>query len=454
MKMLAKILRLLRLSPQLEIYGYSNYKNDPAIDTARKAKWDSELVPLLQHRNGYVREAAVERTAKLLLPTLLPFLMPRINDWVPEIRTAAHAAVDAYIAADKFDDFLRALPSVYWLRKCSRTDHEPFIQRIEQFLANHSRKGEIAPRIALLSDIYARSHFDLALKYNLADTTELINYGLQSSDFPTLRNACRMIDRLPVTERLSFGRKLLQQKTGWLLVEGLRLVALNDAKAAREVALQHVMSGYSPLREFAERLSGLTKEELSIRRHKVLSDAHPSTNDALVAIRLSGSLKDKSAEALAERFINHVNPKLRGAAILALTRLSPEKFTPLVIPGLDDTARAVNRDAAIAFQELKLVMTPAEWAARADGSRSESHFLRIAGLARMTNKWDHLGLLLEYSVREKFPAAVARELGVWCWQFNNSFVPATSAQHAWISASLAKYKGKSPSASELFFYCR
>src|SRR5579884_2345893 len=80
------------------------------IDKARQAEWDAPLVPLLSHRSGYVREAAVIRAGELCLPTLLPQLMPRVNDWVPQVRHAARMAVEAYLQADRFDAILRALP--------------------------------------------------------------------------------------------------------------------------------------------------------------------------------------------------------------------------------------------------------------------------------------------------------------------------------------------------------
>lgn len=454
MNIFTKIIGLLRRPILQTEHSYYSYRDDPAIKLASHAQWDAELVPLLRHRNGYVREAAVKRAGKLLLPNLVPYLMERINDWVPQVRVAAHGAVKSYISADRFDDILSALPIVYWLRECRRITHEQFIEHIEQFLVTHARKTEIPPRIAQLSDIYARSHFDLACKYGLADTKELINYGIQSSDWPTLRKACRMIDQLPVAEQFSYGKVLLKKKTGWLRVEGLRLVSLNNMEAGKEFAQQYLLSSYAPLRELAERLSGLTAAELSDLRRKALSDAQNSTQVLVVAIWLSGSLRDKTAEVLVENFKDHQNPKLRGTALLALTRLSPQKFSPLVISALDDTNSAVAREAAKAFKEMNLFMTPSEWVARTKSGITESHFRRIVGLARMKNKWDHLGVLLEYGASERFTQAVTQELQIWRWQFNRSPAPPTSAQHAWISTNLASYKGESPSAADLAFYCR
>lgn len=58
---------------------------------------DAESIAgFLQSSSGYVREAAARRAKELLVPELLAPLIVRVNDWVPQVRQAAMAAVMAY----------------------------------------------------------------------------------------------------------------------------------------------------------------------------------------------------------------------------------------------------------------------------------------------------------------------------------------------------------------------
>ncbi len=430
--------------------GVPRAKTD--IERVREANDDAELVPLFSHRSGYVREAALTRAGELLLPTLLPHLMPRINDWVQEVRQAARIAVDAYLLGDRFDDILYSLPYVYWLRRCGRGNHMPFIEHIEKFLVRHRRAAEIPATIVKCQGIHARSLFELSWKYTLAPKPDLIRFGLASKDMPTLRNSCRGIIQLPDMERLIFGRQLLQAKAGGLRYEGFKIVSGLALAEAKKMAASYLLDEYTPLRELAEKLSGQSQEQLSLLRQEVLRSPPGKNAIILTAIKLSGSLKDKNCEALLEGFLQNNNSSLRGAALLALTRISPGKFNTVILNFLCDEAPAVVHGAAQAFLESRLSMTPGEWIHCVQKAQTKPHFQKLAALARKINKWDYLGVLLECSVQNKFPDVVREQIHVWLRQFNRSFARATQQQLSWISLNLAKYEGKSPSSADIAFY--
>ena len=166
--MLINILKsLLGLRNKPAFSDASSWVN-PDSDKAHRARHDTELAAMLSNRSGHVREAAVIRAEELLLPTVLPHLMPRINDWVPQVQLAANKAVEAYLLAGMFDAVLYALPSVYWLRSCKRRDHTAFIAHIEKFLVEHHRAKEIPATLTDRIGVQARCLFDLSWRYELA----------------------------------------------------------------------------------------------------------------------------------------------------------------------------------------------------------------------------------------------------------------------------------------------
>lgn len=424
----------------------------PDLEKIKAVRYDAELVVLLSHRNGYVREAAVIRAGELLLPTILPQLMPRINDWVPQVRQAAHKSVEAYLNADKFNDVLDALPSIYWLRSCGRADHATFIEHVEQFLIKNPKASEIPKILTKRIGLHARSLFDLSWKHNLATKPELIRAGLASKDVPTSRRSCRAVHQLPEKERLGFAEELLKKKSGWLRYDGLLILSRLEPSKAQKKAEPNLLAEYAPLRELAERLSGWSKEQLASLRRNTLSNKGANSAATRVAIKLCGILKDQSCEPILKNFLLDERPFYRGIALLALTRISPTKFNDMVFEFLKDDAPAASHAAVVAFLEGGLQLSPKEWRACVQATRTSGHFQRLTALSRKTDKWEHLGALLEYSGQGKFPDLIANQLKTWRVQFNYSFVQPSQQQLEWIKGNLLKYLGKSPSAAEIAFY--
>jgi chorismate mutase len=325
------------------------------LEKVHAVRYDAELVVLLSHRNGYVREAAVIKAGELLLSTILPYLMPRINDWVPQVRQAANKSVEAYLYADKFDDVLDALPSVYWLRNCGRADHAAFIEQIEQFLIKNPKSSEIPVTLTKRTGLHARSLFDLSWKHNLAPKSALIRAGLASKDVPTSRRSCRAVHHLPENERLSFADELLKKKSGWLRYDGLLILSRLEPSRLQKEAEPNLLAEYAPLRELAERLSGWSKEQLASLRRDTLSNKQASSAAIRVAIKLCGILKDQGCEPILENFLLDERPSFRGAALLALTRISPGKFNEKVFEFLKDKAPAASHAAVVTFVEGKFL---------------------------------------------------------------------------------------------------
>jgi hypothetical protein len=59
----------------------------------------------------------------------------RTNDWVPEVRRAAYAAVEEFLDEEHIGAWGRALGQVAALRRMARADHTRLLHRIEDFLS-------------------------------------------------------------------------------------------------------------------------------------------------------------------------------------------------------------------------------------------------------------------------------------------------------------------------------
>lgn len=421
------------------------------ISSARVSENAQLLKTALSHTSGYVREAALKRAAETTWPEVLPGIIVRINDWVPQVRAAARDAFRGYIKAGQFNAIIAALPELFALRGCRRENHAAFVDEVEAWLRGNMNAADLPGRVPGAEPKLARALFDFCQRMQLANSKELIRFGLRSRDVVTKRKAVRQITQLPANERQPFIDSLLKSRSGWQRLEGLRL--LDDA-AAKEAGRKHLLDAYTPLREWCERRSGLTPDDLKRLRRDALKNKTLSAAQTAVAIRLCGAAKDLGSEADIRPYLDDDRAICRAAALLALSRLAPEKYESEIRGALPDSSGHVGRAAVQAALEMGLAVSPEQYAAYAVRVDKWPAAKRLLSFAAARNKWDHLGLALEFHARKKITDETADEFPLWVTNFNRSATNATPAQLAWIRKNLSLYTGQRPSAKEIEFYLR
>lgn len=86
------------------------------------------------NRNGYVRERAVVELSAIRHPYAVRFLLMRLNDWVHEVRIAAHRAVSTYLTADYLDALLQLLPLVESMGHAQRSSMAEIQREIMEYV--------------------------------------------------------------------------------------------------------------------------------------------------------------------------------------------------------------------------------------------------------------------------------------------------------------------------------
>jgi hypothetical protein len=85
--------------------------------------------------SGFVREAAVKALVSRPQRGTLPLLLVRLNDWVPQVRVAANAAVRSLMQTAYLADWITAIDAVVDLEQARRADHGPMLKEISLFLS-------------------------------------------------------------------------------------------------------------------------------------------------------------------------------------------------------------------------------------------------------------------------------------------------------------------------------
>lgn len=89
----------------------------------------------LSSPNGFLREAAVQALVDLPQTGTLPMLLERLNDWVPQVRRVAQAAVRAQMQTVFLPEWIASMEALVRLGQARRDDHTAMLQAVAEFLA-------------------------------------------------------------------------------------------------------------------------------------------------------------------------------------------------------------------------------------------------------------------------------------------------------------------------------
>lgn len=138
---------------------------------------------LMNAGSGYVRQAAIEAWGHKCSVSELPFLLARLNDWVPAIRQVARKQVGRLSSRLSDDDTLLLLGNFYRLSLGERHEAEGLVRRIySRVLRNEALLESV---VSGRQSVLARQFLDLAWEEE-GRRSHLLKWALNSA-CPVLR---------------------------------------------------------------------------------------------------------------------------------------------------------------------------------------------------------------------------------------------------------------------------
>jgi HEAT repeat protein len=385
------------------------------------------------HSNGYVREAAVKRLALITSGAELPFLILRVNDWVPNIREAAYDAIRARLEPDYARSFIRNLTLVWRLEQAGRFDPKPLVQAIYQLL----QSGEC--RTALLESLESDDRFIKRACFKLA----------LSSDLPEVVR--KALDQKDTVIRVWAAQRVSSTFTGTTLDHFLKLMEQDKFTPVRREALRIMVQLNSPAL-LAELHAALLDTHASMREEARYHLRKLGTTDVAAFYRdqfLAGKNLYSIISGLGETgattddhfivpYASHHSGKIRGAAIQALAKLNRNARLDLFINALSDPVPHVSRQALNALAD-KAAAINGERIWELFQSAAHTHVKRNAlSLIERLGKWDSIYYLLR-AIRdadEAFADMSRVSIERWLARFNRNFSSPTPEQLARLGAAL------------------
>ncbi len=333
------------------------------------------IIRAMEDYSGYVRQAAVERAARLCQPEFAPAIVARLNDWVPQVRDAARSALLVVLPAMPADAALAIMPAIVNLRNAGRYDQAAWLDRIEHDLLAQLTPAFLLAGVRNAEAKVARACFDVLYRHAGLETARLIVAALASrADIVIGRKAALLIPAAPPATQAALYRCAMRSAFGVVRTIGLRgyltLASLNN-RYKLTIAIRFLLDRQPSVRSAAITWLGEHHGDARFIYHEVL--AAPSTQPQVLRICLAtlGSLRRADDAVHINTFVSHPVTAVRAAAFNAWLKLAERDKDAIASAALGDAAERVRKvafdmvtkhGAFIAFQAvLSSLMNRQDW---------------------------------------------------------------------------------------------
>ncbi len=380
---------------------------------------------LSSHLDGHVREAALRKLSHGRSGHELPFVLIRLNDWVPQVRAVARKALFERLVPSYAEHFVAYLPLVLRLRECSRAEHNDALREVEHLVVSHGSAEALRHGCQVDDREVRRTCYRLAAASHLL---ELCVQGIDDSD-SGIRFLCAKV--------------LLQESSSRPKLASLIARLLDDPfMPVRRAAIRATIARFPETAE--KRLyEGLLDPSAAIRdvsafelrkrvdidfgefyREQLKTTQGRRLAAAILGIGRYGHRDD--VPALVETY-HRSTSRARQAVLRAISLLARESHTDLFITALLSPLAGVSRQA-------RDVLAPQAAEVQPDALKlallinPHAHVRKNAlGVLRNRSKYDGLYYtLLAIRDRERSVRDTARQfVSQWIQNYNRSFVKPT-----------------------------
>jgi hypothetical protein len=353
----------------------------------------AEVLGLLgAHASGYVREAVVQRLARIDGGDELPPLLIRANDWVAQVRGRAVDALRARLVPAYTGAWVRWLPLVLRLGGPAREDVRPLVDGAMALLRSPEAADAVWAGLRSPDRVARRTCFGILEGIGGAGLRRLVDESLQSDDVVLHRGAVRVAGALDDASLPAVLSRLMADPAPWVRHDALALAAgrspANALRWAREALLDRAAGVRAEARGIVQRLAPM--DLAAFYRGHVLAGG-TRLAPAVAGLAETGRPEDV---ALVRPLLVHASPRVRAAAVRALGRLGGASEAAVLLHPVGDAQPSVSRAAATALRDAVRGIDVGRIAALYRGSTT-AHVRRNALLLLVAHgKWEGIPWIL------------------------------------------------------------
>ena len=339
----ASVIRLLLTkhdtqTPWTNLYSFFAYATDHGTFQKKHLKKfarfaQKEAVHLygiasLNH-NGHIREAALSYLQKLPSSEALPYILLRLSDWVPEVRTEAESALKAVFPIISVQDCLRYKDQIEWLTQTKRVDLAETQERFFAYLRQPSNRTEILELIKH-ANYQERLFCWQALARVLPTDSALIQRAITDSA-PEIRQL--LVKHLPFQQKFhQYFQKMLSDSAVRVRYSAIKSIPKDQFTKYKEIFETMLFDDSHAIRAYAQfMLRNNGENQLAERYRHKLACVQEIQSGILAGLAETGSKNDIQKIL---PFVDHQTAKIRAAALSGLHRLDAENVAHLYLQGL------------------------------------------------------------------------------------------------------------------------
>ncbi|MGE7958584.1 PBS lyase [Pseudomonas sp. NPDC089530] len=317
-------------------YQLNDYEANWVRGVMERLDAHSAWLELSRFGNGFVRQAAVRGLAAQPSAEALAALLERLNDWVPQVRQEAAAAVEAYWAPEYAGLLLQTLAPLLALAGKQRADHGAILERATAVLQLTQVRDEVQGGFGDCRGKAARFVFELLLK-GVEDRPALLAMALRHPEVSVRQMAVDACAELPAGQAVPLLEEVMRTGGASVRVKALRLLLplLADPREYLRQALLDPSGALRCLAHWAAPRHGLDPREVLLAR--LQQPAPGNKRQWLGLLGLVKELQEPQADAMVRQAL--ASPALT-VRLLALQTLG-ERGMPEQLAALDDSSDKV-----------------------------------------------------------------------------------------------------------------
>ncbi len=377
---------------------------------------DNETTHLLgiasMNTNGYVREAAMLDLEKFPDPHTLPYLLMRLNDWVPSISQKALSICQSKLGEFHPIEWLKNYPLIQWLETTHRARLDLFQQDLLQYIARKEFRLEVLNYLEKAS-VKANLFY-----WKTLSTEHLISNGilevLLKNKYPEVRGlgVSFLANTRDYDNHL---RKLCDDPSLRVRYLAVRSIPKDQWPAYKSLYEHMLCDSARKLREYSRFvLSSLYAQDFRPKYKEYLKETHTSNKLGALLGWLEVVQIDDSREI--ENITQHPSSKVRLAAYKALSRIALPKTSKPFLSGIRDSNSKVRKFCAQVLRSMANEVKE-ETVALLKDPRPEVRVLAVAILSGLTPGEFLKNILQTISLNDAITRDHAWEiLKKWYWK--------------------------------------
>ncbi|MDQ1834335.1 hypothetical protein [Massilia scottii] len=275
-------------------------------------------------------------------PRLLPLVASLLNDWVPQVRDAARAALMQLVARLPPSGSLAILPRVQHLLNAGRTDHRAWVDAFEKELIRAAGVETMLQRVQDTDHKVARASFHLLRQHGICSAAELVGaIGRNWNDVVLAVQGMRLCMQLPPDQRSALCQPALGSPFSSVRTLALQTMIGTDSAERLPAARAALLDSNASVRAVAKPF--MAHHGVDIRAFYRTAARQPDQKARLVTTALAGlaSMRNPEDVAFLQAFTTHGSKSVRAEAFTAWLHLAPGDKDDIALAALMDVSRTV-----------------------------------------------------------------------------------------------------------------